>query len=67
RAAAGRAAAKARGKSGGRPRTDLNRLENARILYENSDKTAAEVCELTGVGRRTFFSHLQQQRKEQID
>lgn len=62
RAAAGRAAAKARGKSGGRPRTDVGRLENARILYENSDKTAAEVCELTGVGRRTFFSYLQQHR-----
>ncbi|WP_047685969.1 MULTISPECIES: recombinase family protein [Xenorhabdus] len=63
RAAAGRAAAKARGKSGGRPRTDLDKLEHARILYENSDKTAAEVCGLTGVGRRTFFSYLQQQRE----
>lgn len=62
RAAAGRASAKARGKSGGRPRTDADKLENARILYENSEKTAAEVCELTGVGRRTFFSYLQQHR-----
>ncbi|MGX5057163.1 recombinase family protein [Enterobacter asburiae] len=62
RAAAGRAAARARGKSGGRPRTDAARLDNARILYENSDKTAAEVCELAGVGRRTFFSYLQQHR-----
>ncbi|AYA42389.1 recombinase family protein [Xenorhabdus nematophila] len=64
RAAAGRAAAKARGKSGGRPRTHIEKLENARILYENSDKTAAEVCEQTGVGRRTFFSYLLQCRKE---
>jgi DNA invertase Pin-like site-specific DNA recombinase len=63
RAAAGRASAKARGKSGGRPRTDAGRLENARILYENSEKTAAEVCELTGVGRRTFFSYLRQHRQ----
>ncbi len=62
RAAAGRAAAKARGKSCGRPRTDADRLENARILYENSNKTAADVCELAGVGRRTFFSYLQQHR-----
>ncbi|MGP4122983.1 MAG: recombinase family protein, partial [Sodalis sp. (in: enterobacteria)] len=33
RAAAGRASAKARGKSGGRPRTDPEKLEHARILY----------------------------------
>ncbi|MGP4122985.1 MAG: recombinase family protein [Sodalis sp. (in: enterobacteria)] len=62
RAAAGRASAKARGKSGGRPRTDPEKLEHARILYENSEKTASKVCELTGVGRRTFFSYLQQHR-----
>ena len=62
RAAAGRSSAKARGKTGGRPKTDPERLENARILYENSDKTAAEVCEVTGVGRRRFFSYLAEKR-----
>jgi len=63
RAAAGRAPAKARGKTGGRPRSDAKKLENARILYENSEKTAAEVCEMVGVGRRTFFSYLVRQRE----
>lgn len=63
RAAAGRSSAKARGKTGGRPKTDLKKLENARILYENSDKTAAEVCEIVGVGRRRFFSHMAEKRK----
>ena len=63
RAAAGRASAKARGKTGGRPRTDAAKLENARILYENSEKTAAEVCEMVGVGRRTFFAYLARQRE----
>jgi DNA invertase Pin-like site-specific DNA recombinase len=62
RAAAGRASAKARGKSGGRPRTALAKLENARILYENSDKTAAEVCKATGIGRRVFFAYLAEKR-----
>ena len=33
RAAAGRASAKARGKTGGRPRTDAVKLENAKVLY----------------------------------
>lgn len=58
RAEAGRAAAKARGKSGGRPRTDLDKLEQARILYKNSDKSARKVCELFGFSRRTLFSYM---------
>ncbi len=45
RAAAEREAAKARGKTGGRPRIEPKKLEQARILYENSDQTAAEVCQ----------------------
>ena len=58
RAAAGRQSAKARGRSGGRPRTDPDKLEQARIMYENSDKTAAEICRSLGVGRRTLFSYM---------
>jgi DNA invertase Pin-like site-specific DNA recombinase len=58
RAAAGRASAKARGRTGGRPRTDVGKLENARILYEHSEKTAAQACAIAGVGRRTFFAYL---------
>lgn len=58
RAAAGRASAKARGRSGGRPRTDVTKLENARVLYQNSDKSAAEACAAFGIGRRTFFNYL---------
>lgn len=62
RAAAGREAAKARGRTGGRPRTDPKKLEQARILYENSDQTAAEVCQSVGIGRRALFSYLAQRR-----
>ena len=65
RAAAGRASAKARGKTGGRPRTDVAKLANAKILYENSDKTADEVCQIVGIGRRTFFAYLAEQRNAQ--
>jgi DNA invertase Pin-like site-specific DNA recombinase len=60
RASAGRVSAKARGRTGGRPRTDVAKLENARILYQNSGKTAAEVCRIAGVGRRVFFAYLAQ-------
>lgn len=58
RSAAGREAAKARGKTGGRPRTDPAKLEQAKILYKNSDRTAQEICDSLGIGRRTFFRHV---------
>jgi DNA invertase Pin-like site-specific DNA recombinase len=60
RTAAGRAAAQARGRTGGRPRTDPEKLEHARILSLNSRKSAAEVCQTVGIGRRPFFSYLAQ-------
>lgn len=60
RAAAGRASAKARGRTGGRPRTAADKLESARVLYQNSDKTSAEVCAMFGLGRRTFFKYLKE-------
>jgi len=53
RAAAGRAAAKARGKTGGRPRTDPDKLEQARIQINpllrcvNSSVLAAELFSIT--------------------
>jgi DNA invertase Pin-like site-specific DNA recombinase len=66
RAAAGRSSAKARGRTGGRPRTDVAKLENARILYENSDKTAAQACSVAGIGRRSLFAHLAKRQADGI-
>ena len=62
RAAAGRAAAKARGKTGGRPRTDPDKLEQARVLYQHSGQSAAEVCKRFGFSRRTLFNHINAQK-----
>lgn len=62
RALAGREAAKARGKSGGRPRTDVTKLEQARVLYEHSEQTAKQVCEATGISRRTLFAYLAERK-----
>jgi DNA invertase Pin-like site-specific DNA recombinase len=64
RAAAGRVSAKARGRTGGRPRTDSAKLEKARILYENSDSTAGEVCKTFGIGKRTFFGYMKEYRSK---
>jgi len=58
RAAAGRSAARARGKTGGRPKTSTEKLEKARILYEDGGYTAADLCKTFEIGRRTFFRHL---------
>jgi len=63
RTAAGREAAKARGRTGGRPRTDQKKLEQARILYENSNQTASEACQAIGIGRRTLFNYIAQRRE----
>lgn len=63
RASAGRAAAKARGKTGGRPRTDPDKLEQAKILYQNSNKSAAQVCKLFGFSRRTLFNYITEQKQ----
>jgi hypothetical protein len=54
--------AKARGRTGGRPQTDPDKLEQARILYLHANKTAADVCRTVGIGRRTLFSYLAQVR-----
>jgi len=62
RASAGRAAAKARGKTGGRPKIDPEKIEQASILYQNSEKSAAEVCKMVGIGKRTLFKYLAQRK-----
>lgn len=36
----------------------LDQLKQAGILYQNSDKSAREVCELFGFSRRTLFSYM---------
>jgi hypothetical protein len=42
------------------------KLRDAKVLYENSGKTADEVCKVVGVGRRIFFAYLAQQRDHQL-
>ncbi|WGL99865.1 hypothetical protein QE177_14860 (plasmid) [Arsenophonus sp. aPb] len=52
----------ARWKSGGRPRTAPDKLEQARILYQNSEKSVREVCELSGFSRRTLLSYMKEHK-----
>ena len=65
RTAAGRAAAKARGRTGGRPCIDRDRLEQARILYHNSEKSASEVSKLFGCSPSTLFSYMREVKEKE--
>lgn len=61
RVAAGRVSAKGRGRSGGRPRTPIEKLEQARILYEQPDgKTGMQ----DGKSRKTDFFRLRGEMQE---
>merc|ERR1712196_418105 len=62
RARDGRIAAKAQGKSGGRPRIDPKKLEEAKILYQNSNKSSTEICRMFGFSKRTFFAYIKKQK-----
>ena len=59
RAAAGRASAKARGRSGGRPKTNFELLEKARILFDTGGRSATDVCITLCIGRRSLCRHLE--------
>ena len=65
RTAAGRDAARARGKTGGRPKTDPEKLEQARVLYESSKTPATKVCKTFGISRRTLYNYLAEVKEKQ--
>ena len=54
----GLAAARARGRTGGRPPVDTNLIEKAKRLYDSKEYTVAEISELTGVKKTTLYRHL---------
>lgn len=54
----GLAAARARGRTGGRPPVDTSLIEKAKRLYDSKEYTISEIEELTGVKRATLYRHL---------
>jgi DNA invertase Pin-like site-specific DNA recombinase len=61
RTAVGRAAARARGRAGGRPvKLSPAQVAPARARYEARDITVAEIARALGVGRGTIYRALQQ-------
>jgi DNA invertase Pin-like site-specific DNA recombinase len=59
RTKAGLAAARARGRLGGRPKKlDTKKIELAKKLYTSKEHTIVEICEAVGVSKATLYKYL---------
>jgi DNA invertase Pin-like site-specific DNA recombinase len=66
RTKAGLAAARARGRKGGRPPVMTpQKVEVARQMYASREHTVEEIAETIGVSRKTIYRHLAQTKTEQ--
>jgi DNA invertase Pin-like site-specific DNA recombinase len=62
RTQAGLAAARARGRKGGRPRIlDAKKIQLLHKLYKEREHSINEVCEILGISRSTLYEYLRQQ------
>lgn len=58
----GLAAARARGRLGGRPSTDPNVIRQALTLYDSKTYSVSEIVSLTGICRRTLYNYINKRR-----
>lgn len=58
RSKAGVAAARARGRVGGRPRADKKQVEKALKLYDSKDYSMNEISSMTGISVRTIYNYI---------
>jgi DNA invertase Pin-like site-specific DNA recombinase len=68
RTAAGLAAARARGRRGGRPRSLLseeNRLALARLMFRDKTRPVRDIYTTLGVPRSTFYRYIRQTMREE--
>jgi DNA invertase Pin-like site-specific DNA recombinase len=65
RTRAGLEAARARGRNGGRPKTDPKKVKQALKLYDSQEHTVAEIEELTGVNRATIYRALKERKERE--
>ena len=65
RTQAGLAAARARGKTGGRPKAlDTKKTELLYRLYDEKKHSIQEICDLVGVSKTTLYSYLRERTAE---
>jgi DNA invertase Pin-like site-specific DNA recombinase len=68
RTRAGLESARARGRSGGRPKSlDKGTFEMALNLYKGRAHSVGEICESFSISKRTFYRHLAQEKQSICD
>lgn len=60
----GLAAARARGRNGGRPRVESKKILLATKMYESKDYSLSQIKEATGIGATTLYRYLGKKEKE---
>lgn len=55
---AGLSAARARGRNGGRPSVDRDKVELATRLYQSRELSVAEICKAVGMSKTTFYKYV---------
>ncbi len=65
RTIAGLKAAKARGRKGGRPKTDKKKLDAAIRLYESGDFTISQIEDSTGVSKGSLYREINRRKKNE--
>ncbi|MDQ0885914.1 DNA invertase Pin-like site-specific DNA recombinase [Paenibacillus sp. V4I9] len=63
RTLAGLAAARARGRKGGRPKIDEKKIKQAMKLYDSRQHSGKEIAELTGVSKATLYREIENRKK----
>ncbi|MFD0943825.1 recombinase family protein [Savagea faecisuis] len=71
RTKAGLNAARARGRVGGRPKVDPNKIQIALRMYDSKEYTLSEIKNATGIGSTTLYRYINQRKsieaKEQLN
>jgi DNA invertase Pin-like site-specific DNA recombinase len=68
RTRAGLAAARARGRKGGRPRAlDEKKTQLLYQLYDERKRTVKEICDILDISRSTIYAYLQRQKETNAD
>jgi DNA invertase Pin-like site-specific DNA recombinase len=65
RTKAGLAASRARGRNGGRPKTDAKKVTSALRLYDAKTSTVSEITEATGVTKTTLYRAIKDRNEAQ--
>jgi len=57
-------AARARGREGGRPKLDKDKVKTALTMYDSQDFTISEITEQTGVSKASLYRYLKKREKK---